>query len=91
MIFGASAPKIEDFWPHILPILPTGASSNDVNLSKYVINLSNQTYLPIIIRFGGHGGVFCKILSDFWSTSPQIDDFDPKFHLFYALELYIMI
>ena len=47
------------------------------NLSKYDIYLSNQTYLPIITPFGGHEGVFCKILSDFWSISPRIDDFWP--------------
>ena len=40
--------------------------------------MSNHTYLPIITRFGGHGGVICKILSDFGAPATKIDVFWPQ-------------
>ena len=62
-------------WPLISPILPTGASYNDENHSKYVFSSSKQTYLPITNHFGGHRWVSGKLLSNFWSTSQKFDDF----------------
>ena len=71
-------PQNDDFWPQILPTLPTRASQNDINQSEYVIVMSNQTYLRITTHFGRHRRVFGKLLSDFWSTSPKNDDFRPQ-------------
>ena len=75
--FWSTSPKIDDFWPQISPFLPTGASHNDTDQSKYVLTSSNQTYLAITNHFDRYWRVFVKLLGDFWSTSPQIDDFDP--------------
>ena len=89
--FWSTSPKFDDFWPQISPILPTGAPPNDKKHSKYVLNLSKQTYLSITNHFGGLRRVYCKILIDFWSTSPKSTNFGPKFRLFCPLELHLMI
>ena len=73
--FPSTSPQIDDFRPQNSPFLPTGASHNESNQSKYVLTLSNQTFLAITNRFGGYRRVFGKLLSEFWSISPQIDDF----------------
>ena len=52
--FWSTSPNNDEFWPHISPILLSGASYNDKNQSKYVVSSSNQTYLPITTHFGGH-------------------------------------
>ena len=80
------------FGPQISPFLPTRASHNDTNQSKYALTGWNQTYLPITTHFGTNRLVFGKLLSDFWSTSPKIEDFlAPRFRPFYLLELRKMI
>ena len=76
--FCSNSPKFDNFWPQISPILPTGASYNDKTMSKYVSTSSNQTYLSITTHFGGHGRVIGELLSDFWSTSPKIGNFQRK-------------
>ena len=80
--FWSTSPKFDHFGPQILPILPTGASDNDKNHSKYLFTSSKQTYLPITNHFGELKRVSGKLLSDFWSTSPKFDQFGPKFRLF---------
>ena len=76
--FRGTSPKIKDFLPQISPFLPSRGSHNDTNQSKYVLTSSNKTYLAITNHFGGSRRVFGKLLWDFWSTSPLIDDFWPQ-------------
>ena len=59
----------------ILPSLPTGAWQNDRNLPKYAVTGSNQSHQPMTTHFGEHRLVFGKLLHNFWSTSPKIEDF----------------
>ena len=89
--FWSTSPKIDDSWPQISPILPTTASYNNINQLKYVLTSSNQTYLLITTHFSRYRRVFGKLLSEFWSTSPKIVIFGPKFHLFCSREIHIMI
>ena len=63
--FWSISPQNDNFWPRISPIMITGDSYNDKNLSKYVVTSSNQTYLPITTHFADHRGFSGKLLSDF--------------------------
>ena len=53
--------------------------------------MSNHTYLPIITSFGGHGGVICKILSDFGAPATKIDVFCTVQHLTSILKFFKLI
>ena len=57
-----------------MSFLPIGASNDGRNQSKHAVTEWNQILLLITIRFGGHKRVFGKFLSDFWRTSPRIDE-----------------
>ena len=61
-IFGV---QMDDFWPKISLILPTGASHNDVNQSQYAVPSPTQTYVSITYHFGGHMRVSGELLNDF--------------------------
>ena len=63
--------QIDDFWPMILPIYPTGASRNDAIQSKYAVPFQTQTYVSITSHFGGHRQVSGDLLSDFWPNYPK--------------------
>ena len=78
MICGAPAPKIENSAPQISFILLTGASYDPTKQSKCILTSSNQTYLLITTHFSRYRRVFGKLLSDFWSISPKIDDSWPQ-------------
>ena len=58
-------------------MLLTGASYIDKR-SKYIVTLSNQTYLPIATLCAGQRRFSDKLLSDFWSISPKNDDCWPR-------------
>ena len=75
--FWSSSPKIGKFWPQISAIFPPADWQNCKRQAKYVVTLSNQTYLPIITRFGVQRHVFGELFSGFWSSSPKIGDFWP--------------
>ena len=79
--FWSTSPKIYDSWPQISPLLPTTASYNHINQLKYVLISSNQTYLLITTHFSQYKRVFGMLLSDFWSSSPKIDDCWPQISL----------
>ena len=76
--------------PQISPFLPTGASQNDRNQSKYAVTGWNQSYIPMTTHFGEHRRLFGKLLSDSSKNSPIIEDFGPRFRPFYPLDLRIM-
>ena len=76
--FWSSSPTIGDFWPQISAILLPAAWQNCKRLVKYVVSLSNQTYLPMTTRFGGQRVVFGELFSGFWTSSPKIGDFWPQ-------------
>ena len=76
--FWGASPIIDEFWPQISSNFPSGATNYNKNQSKYVLNSSNQIFLLITTHFGEHRRVFGKLLSDFWGTSPIIDDFWPQ-------------
>ena len=82
-MFGPPAPKWKIFGPQIASFYPTGASHNDKNQSKYLVTAWNRTYIPIATHFSEHRRVFGKLLSDFWSASPKMEDIlPPDFALF---------
>ena len=78
MIFGAPDPKLMIFGPQISPFLPTRASHNDRNQSKYALTGLNQTYLPITTLFGANRLVFGKLLSVFGAPAPKLMIFGPQ-------------
>ena len=51
-----------------------------------IYHSSNQTYLSKDIHFGGPRRFFGELLSDYWSTSLNFEDYDAKFGPFYPLE-----
>ena len=69
---------MDGFWPQISPILPTGASHNDVNQSKYAVPSPTQTYVSITSHSGGHRRVSGELLNDFWTTYPKSAHFYPQ-------------
>ena len=76
--FWSTSPKIEDFYPQISPFLPTGASQNDRNQSKYAVTGWNQSYIPMTTHFGEHRRLFGKLLSDFSRNSSSTSPLAPK-------------
>ena len=63
------------FWVQIWSIFPSVAPYSDKNQLESVNLLLNQTYLPINNHFGGRYWFFARLLSDFWTTSPQFGYF----------------
>ena len=78
VVFGAPALNWRISWPQISAILLPAALKNCIMLAKYVVTLSNQTYLPFTTRFGGQRHVFGELFSGFWSPSPEVGDFWPQ-------------
>ena len=73
--FGASAlgnailgVQVDNFWPQISPIFPTGASHYNENQSQYAVRSPNQTYVSITSHLGGHRRVSGELLNDSWTT-----------------------
>ena len=77
--FCRTSPKIDDLWPQISRILPTGASHNDENQSKYAVASLTQTYVPITFHLGGHTRVSGKLLNNFGASAPILGIFSPNF------------
>ena len=72
-MFGPPAPKWKIFGPQIASFYPTGA----------LVTAWNRTYIPNATHFSEHRRVFGKLLSDFWSASPKLEDIlPPDFALF---------
>ena len=83
--FWSSSPKIGKFWPQISAIFLPAAWQNCKGLAKYVVTLSNQTYLPIITRFGVQRHVFGELFSGFLSSSLKIGNFWPHISAIFLL------